>query len=164
MQLHLENDQQLNLKTFRSHQVPMASPQQNPGHLEKLEKWLLSYEPHSLFDYEGKLLPELKALVPPKELRMGNNPYTNPHYRPLILPDFGEFGIENPKRGSILASDATLLGYFLKRVIELNAKSRNFRIFGPDETKSNRLGAGESFHRKLTLAISVLILTCLICY
>lgn len=127
--------------SYRSHQVPMASPKEHPEHLEVLEKWLLSYEPHTLFDEEGKLLPELKALVPPKDLRMGNNPYTNPHYKPLILPDYGEFGIEDPKRGKVFASDATHLGYFLKRVVELNAKARNFRIFGPDETKSNRLGA-----------------------
>lgn len=127
--------------SYRSHQVPMASPKENPAYLEKLEKWLLSYEPHTLFDNEGQLLPELKELVPPKYLRMGNNPYTNPHFKPLVLPDFGEFGIEDPKRGEVQASDATHLGYFLKRVIELNQKTRNFRIFGPDETKSNRLGA-----------------------
>jgi len=127
--------------SYRSHQVPMASPQENPAHLGLLEQWLLSYEPHTLFDEQGRLLPELKALVPPKELRMGNNPYTNPHYTPLILPDYGEFGIADPQRGTVQSSDATHLGYFLKRVIELNAKARNFRIFGPDETKSNRLGA-----------------------
>jgi xylulose-5-phosphate/fructose-6-phosphate phosphoketolase len=129
--------------SYRSHQVPMASPKQNPSHLSKLEAWLMSYKPHELFDEEGKLLPELKALVPPRELRMGKNPYTNPRYKPLILPDYGEFGIEDPERGSVFASDATHLGYFLKRVVELNAKSRNFRIFGPDETRSNKLGAGE---------------------
>jgi len=129
--------------SYRSHQVPLANPRDHPTYLAKLEEWLMSYEPHTLFDQEGKLLPELKALVPPKELRMGNNPYTNPHFKPLVLPDFGKFGIEDPRRGEIFASDASHLGDFLKRVIELNAKARNFRIFGPDETQSNRLGAGK---------------------
>ena len=73
--------------SYRSHQVPMASPKQNPSHLSKLEAWLMSYKPQELFDEEGKLLPELKALVPPRELRMGKNPYTNPRYKPLILSD-----------------------------------------------------------------------------
>lgn len=127
--------------TFRSHQVPLASPTQNPSHLKYLEDWLKSYEPHKLFDDDGKLLPELKALVPPRELRMGMNPFTNPIYKPLILPDYQDFGIGDPKRGAVQASDATHLGHFLKRVVELNAKSRNFRIFGPDETRSNKLGA-----------------------
>ena len=112
-------------------------------YLEKLEDWLMSYDPESIFNEDGQILPELKSLVPPKELRMGNNPYTNPHYKPLLLPDYADFGIEDPERGTVMSSDATHLGYFLKRVIELNAKSRNFRIFGPDETKSNRLGAGK---------------------
>jgi len=127
--------------SYRSHQVPMANPKDNPKYLEKLEDWLMSYDPESIFNEDGQILPELKSLVPPKELRMGNNPYTNPHYKPLLLPDYADFGIEDPERGTVMSSDATHLGYFLKRVIELNAKSRNFRIFGPDETKSNRLGA-----------------------
>jgi len=127
--------------SYRSHQVPMSSPVQNPSHLTELENWLLSYKPHELFDEDGKLLPELKTLVPPRELRMGTNPYTNPPYKPLILPDYGDFGIQDPKRGTIFASDASYLGSYLKRVLELNESSRNFRIFGPDETKSNKLGA-----------------------
>jgi len=72
---------------------------------------------------------------------MGKNPYTNPQFKPLVLPDFTKFGIADPKRGTIQASDCTLLGHFLKEVVTLNEKTRNFRIFGPDETKSNRLGA-----------------------
>lgn len=127
--------------SYRSHQVPMSSPVENPSHLQNLERWLQSYEPHNLFDKDGKLLPELKALVPPKHLRMGNNPYTNPVSKPLNLPDFGEFGIPDPRRGMVVASDTTHLGHFLKQVIVLNEKTRNFRMFGPDETKSNRLGA-----------------------
>jgi xylulose-5-phosphate/fructose-6-phosphate phosphoketolase len=69
------------------------------------------------------------------------NPYTNPQFKPLVLPDFTKFGIADPKHGTIEASDCTRLGYFLKEVVTLNEKTRNFRIFGPDETKSNRLGA-----------------------
>ena len=127
--------------SYRSHQVPMSSPVENPSHLSNLEAWLQSYEPDKLFDGDGKLLPELKALVPPKELRMGNNPYTNPIFKPLNLPDFGAFGIVDPKRGKVMASDTTQLGYFLKEIMVMNEKTRNFRLFGPDETKSNRLGA-----------------------
>jgi xylulose-5-phosphate/fructose-6-phosphate phosphoketolase len=127
--------------THRSHQVPMSAPAENPSHLAHLEEWLRSYEPDTLFDENGTLLPELKALVPPKRLRMGNNPYTNPHVTPLILPDFAEFGIPDPKRGQVFGSDMTQLGLFFKKVLQLNAKYRNFRIFGPDETKSNKLGA-----------------------
>lgn len=127
--------------SYRSHQVPMSSPVENPSHLKNLEGWLLSYEPETLFDKNGKLLPELKALVPPKHLRMGNNPYTNPVIKPLNLPDFEQFGIPDPGRGKVFASDASLLGNFLKKVMVLNEKTRNFRLFGPDETKSNRLGA-----------------------
>jgi xylulose-5-phosphate/fructose-6-phosphate phosphoketolase len=127
--------------TYRSHQVPMSSPVTNPSHLKNLNEWLKSYEPQTLFDEDGKLLPELKALVPPRNLRMGNNPYTNPITKPLNLPDFAEFGVADPQRGLVQASDATCLGYFLKQVIVMNEKTRNFRMFSPDETKSNRLGA-----------------------
>jgi len=127
--------------SYRSHQVPMSSPVENPSHLTNLEQWLKSYEPETLFDEHGRLLPELKALVPPKELRMGNNPYTNPVSKPLNLPDFESFGIADPQRGKVFASDATQLGYFLKQVMVMNEKTRNFRLFGPDETQSNRLGA-----------------------
>lgn len=100
-----------------------------------------SYEPENLFDDEGRLLPELKELLPPKHLLMGNNPLTNPKVKPLVLPDFGEYGIEDPKRGTIKASDTFTLGTWLRDVIKMNAKSRNFRMFGPDETASNRLQA-----------------------
>lgn len=127
--------------TYRSHQVPMSSPVENPSHLTNLEKWLLSYEPDKLFDKDGKLLPELKELVPRKELRMGNNPYTNPISKPLNLPDFTQFAIPDPKRGTTFASDTAQLGLYLKELIVMNEKARNFRLFGPDETKSNRLGA-----------------------
>ena len=127
--------------SYRSHQVPMSSPCENPSHLKYLEAWLKSYEPENLFDDNGKLFPELKALVPPPQLRMGNNAYTNPVVKPLILPEFSTYGIADPKRGEVHASDTSHLGYFLRDVIKLNEKNRNFRIFGPDETASNGLQA-----------------------
>lgn len=127
--------------TYRSHQVPMSAPAENPSHLTYLENWMLSYEPEKLFNTNGELLPELKALVPPRHLRMGNNPYTNPVVKPLILPDFAPYGIADPQRGDISASDTSHLGRYLRDVIQMNERSRNFRIFGPDETASNRLQA-----------------------
>jgi len=127
--------------TYRSHQVPMSSPSENPSHLKHLEEWMLSYQPHNLFNANGELLPELKALVPPPHLRMGSNYYTNPMVKPLVLPDFAEYGIADPKRGEVFASDTGHLGLFLRDIIKMNEKSRNFRIFGPDETASNRLQA-----------------------
>ena len=100
-----------------------------------------SYEPQNLFGLDGGLKPELKALVPPKHLRMGNNQITNPLVKPLVLPNFADYGIKDPNRGAVMASDTGILGTFLRDVIKCNEKTRNFRIFGPDETASNRLGA-----------------------
>ncbi len=102
-----------------------------------------SYNPDTLFDAQGRLFPELQELAPPKHLCMGNNPYTNPVIKPLILPDFEEYGVKvDPKvRGGIMASDCYQAGLFLRDVITANAPHRNFRIFGPDETASNKLHA-----------------------
>ena len=127
--------------SFRAHQVPMSSPAQNPGHLKDLFQWLTTYKPDELFDENGTLLPELKALRPPPALRMGANPYTNPKHKALRLPDFRKFGIAVPSRGAVKASDTFICGQFLKEVIVMNESMRNFRIFGPDETASNRLHA-----------------------
>lgn len=80
-------------------------------------------------------------MVPPPALRMGNNPLTNPVVKPLVLPDFAPYGIEDPKRGQVVASDTTLFGNFLRDVVKMNEPNKNFRIFGPDETASNRLQA-----------------------
>lgn len=110
-------------------------------HLSDLSSTFRSYEAQNLFDSKGRLFPELKALVPPKHLRMGNNPLTNPMVTPLVLPDFASYGIVDPKRGSVIASDTSMLGKWLRDVIKLNDSARNFRIFGPDETASNRLQA-----------------------
>lgn len=127
--------------SYRSHQVPMSSPIENPAHLCNLESWMKSYKPEELFDQNGSLLPELKALAPPEHLCMGNHPLTNPHVQPLRMPDWKKFCINVPVRGSVKASDTYQCGKFLKGVIDKNTDSRNFRIFGPDETASNRLHA-----------------------
>jgi xylulose-5-phosphate/fructose-6-phosphate phosphoketolase len=102
-----------------------------------------SYKSENLFDHDGRLLPELKALVPPKHLRMGNHPLTNPILRPLVLPDFEAYGVDvtPASRGAKTASDTGVFGVWLRDVVQQNEKTRNFRIFGPDETASNRLQA-----------------------
>ena len=127
--------------SYRSHQVPMSSPAENPAHLSNLEAWMKSYNPEELFDENGALLPEIKALAPPKDLCMGNHPLTNPTVQPLRLPDWKKFCIDVPVRGGIKASDTYQCGKMLKEVIDMNADARNFRLFGPDETASNRLHA-----------------------
>lgn len=128
---------------YLSHQVPLSSPATNESHLKQLESWLKSYEPEKQFDENGCLMPELKALLPPPELCMGNNQITNPIVKPLILPDFMEYGldVQPTSRGQLKASDTYTCGTFLKDVIVKNQHNRNFRMFGPDETASNRLHA-----------------------
>ena len=131
--------------SHRSHQVPVSAPGQHQEHLKILEAWLRSYEPEKCFDENGSLIPELRALIPSKGLRMGENSYTNPVVKPLVLPDFAspKYAVEvNPDaRGEIQASDTYAMGTYLRDIIAQNASSRNFRIFGPDETSSNRLHA-----------------------
>ncbi|HWE40006.1 MAG TPA: phosphoketolase family protein [Isosphaeraceae bacterium] len=129
--------------TYRAHQVPLSDPKHNPAHLRQLEDWLRSYRPGELFDAQGRLVPELRALAPEGERRMGANPVANGGLllRDLRMPDFREFGIDVPAPGAIMNEDARTLGTFLREVITHNAEGRNFRIFGPDETASNRLGA-----------------------
>ena len=129
--------------SHRSHQVPMSNPTQHPEHLRILEEWLKSYQPGKCFEESGALVEELRDLIPPKGLRMGENPYTNPTVKPLVLPAFANYGIDvNPdERGHIQASDTYTMGTYLRDVVSHNDKTRNFRIFGPDETASNRLQA-----------------------
>jgi xylulose-5-phosphate/fructose-6-phosphate phosphoketolase len=102
-----------------------------------------SYEPEKLFDGNGTLIPDLQALAPTGNLRMGMNPYTNPQVKPLVLPDFENYGliVEPGKRGQLKASDTYTTGVFLRDVIIKNKINKNFRIFGPDETASNKLHA-----------------------
>lgn len=129
--------------TFRSHQVPVSDMNGNKEHLKVLDDWLRSYEPETCFDENGSLLPELRDLVPDPELRMGDNPFTNPQVKPLVVPDFGEFGVsvDTEAHGKTRASDTYTAGTFLREIIKVNERYQNFRIFGPDETKSNRLHA-----------------------
>ena len=129
--------------TFRAHQVPLSDPRANPEHLRQLEEWMRSYRPEELFDEQGKLKPELAELAPKGERRMGANPHANGGLllRDLIMPDFRDYAVDVPSPGAVQASDAHELGVFLRDVAKLNRKQRNFRIFGPDETLSNRLNA-----------------------
>lgn len=124
--------------TFRAHQVPidMSKPEE---HLPLLESWLRSYRPEELFTAEGKLIPELQELAPKGARRMGANPHANGGLllRDLKLPDFREYGIAVPTPGGVEAQDMLVLGSFVRDIIKENTK--NFRVFGPDETKSNRL-------------------------
>ncbi len=129
--------------TFRAHQIPILLDADHPGHLKLLEDWLKSYRPEELFDEKGRLIPELAELAPKGNRRMGANPHANGGLllRDLILPDFRDYAVDVPSPGAVQAADTHELGEFLNEVIKLNSKQRNFRIFGPDETLSNRLNA-----------------------
>jgi xylulose-5-phosphate/fructose-6-phosphate phosphoketolase len=129
--------------TFRAHQIPILVDADHPTHLELLEKWMKSYKPEELFDEQGSLLPELANLVPKGERRMGANPHANGGIllQDLNMPDFRKYAVNVQSPGSVQAADTHELGEFLREVITLNAEQRNFRIFGPDETLSNRLNA-----------------------
>jgi len=129
--------------TFRSHQIPLLVDSEHPGHLKLLENWMKSYKPEELFDKSGRLVAELAELAPKGERRMGANPHANGGLllRDLLMPDFRKYAVNVPSPGSVEASDAHMLGGFLRDVIKLNREERNFRIFGPDETLSNRLNA-----------------------
>ena len=129
--------------TFRSHQVPLTDPATNPKHLEQLEAWLRSYRPQELFDEQGRLRPDLKALAPKGDRRMGANPHANGGMllRDLLIPNFMEYAAEVPKPGVPGIGDTHVLGRFLRDIARMNAEQRNFRIFGPDETLSNGLEA-----------------------
>ena len=129
--------------SFRSHQVPLAGVTKNPEHLRMLEEWMKSYEPESLFDERGRLKRELARLAPEGERRMGANPHTNGGLllKDLLLPDFRDYAVEVAQPGRVLHEATRTLGCLLRDVMTLNAERRNFRVFGPDETASNRLGA-----------------------
>lgn len=129
--------------TWRSHQVPLSELASKPEHLKMLEEWMKSYRPEELFDAEGKLIPQLAELAPHGNRRMGANTHANGglRLRDLILPDFRDYAVKVQKPGTELAEATRILGKFLRDVMKLNENSKNFRIFGPDETESNRLGA-----------------------
>jgi xylulose-5-phosphate/fructose-6-phosphate phosphoketolase len=127
--------------SFRSHQVPLSDPAHNKKHLEALEAWLRSYRPEELFDDAGRLRPELQALAPQGDRRMGSNPHTNGGVvlKDLSLPPFADYAVSVPAPGGAQAEDTRVLGNFVRDVVRSNP--RNFRVWGPDETLSNRLGA-----------------------
>jgi xylulose-5-phosphate/fructose-6-phosphate phosphoketolase len=129
--------------TFRAHQVPLSDPAKNPEHLKMLEAWMRSYRPEELFDDSGRLKPELAELAPKGQRRMGANPHANGGIlrRDLRMPDFRTYGIPVPTPGVEGIGDTRVLGPFLRDVVKLNSTPRNFRVFGPDETLSNGLGA-----------------------
>lgn len=129
--------------TFRAHQVPLSNPADNPEHLKLLEDWMRSYRPEELFDEKGRLIPELAALAPVGNRRMGANPHANGGLllQDLVMPDFQNYAVMVSTPGAVQAADTHVLGEFLRDVIKLNQSQRNFRIFGPDETLSNRLNA-----------------------
>jgi len=129
--------------TFRSHQVPLLVDAEHPGHVAQLETWMRSYRPNELFDQDGALVPELAALAPVGDRRMGANPHTNGGalLRDLRMPDFRLHAVDVTAPGAVEAQDTLVLGSFLRDVTALNERQRNFRLFGPDETLSNFLGA-----------------------
>src|SRR6202050_3652987 len=129
--------------TFRSHQVPLLVDSDHLEHVGQLESWMKSYKPEELFDADGRLIPDLAELAPEGDRRMGANPHANGGIllRDLRMPDFLVHAVEVPSPGAVTAQDTLVLGEFLRDVAVLNKAQRNFRVFGPDETLSNQLGA-----------------------
>jgi len=129
--------------TWRAHQVPVDDPARKPEHLKVLEEWLKSYQPEALFDQSGKLIPELADLAPKGNRRMGANPHANGGLllKDLVMPDFRAYATPVSKPGTETAESTRILGTFLRDVMKLNREAANFRVFGPDETASNRLDA-----------------------
>ena len=125
---------------WRSHQVPFAAVREDPEHLKLLEIWLKSYKAEELFDESGALLPELKELAPQYHKRMSDNPHTNGGLllEKLTLPNFRDYAVAVPTPGGVIAEATRIQGKFLGDIMKANAKQQNFRLFGPDETASNR--------------------------
>jgi xylulose-5-phosphate/fructose-6-phosphate phosphoketolase len=126
--------------TWRSHQVPLAGVRENPEHLRQLEDWMQSYRPDELFDADGRLVPELAELAPRENRRMSANPHANGGLllRDLVLPDFRDYSVEVREPATTFSESTRVLGAFLRDIVAAN--THNFRLFGPDETASNRLG------------------------
>ena len=128
-------------KSFRAHQIPIPVDQNDMQHADALVAWLESYRPEELFDENGTLKAEIKAIAPKGDKRMAANPHTNPGklIRDLVKPDFRNYAVDTTVKGQTVAQDMTVLGTYLEDVVKENAANKNFRIFGPDETMSNRL-------------------------
>ena len=137
---------------WRAHQVPLSGMRENPAHLQQLEDWLRSYRPEELFDENGSLVPELRALAPDGERRMSASPHANGGLlrRDLRMPDFREYAQAVEKPARVTAMNTRPLGRMLRDVMQAN--SDNFRIFGPDENTSNKLDAVYEVSKKLWLA------------
>ncbi|GBF82684.1 phosphoketolase family protein [Aphanothece sacrum] len=137
---------------WRSHQVPLSGMHNNPGHIKILEDWLRSYKPEELFDATGKLLPELKDLAPTGTHRMSANPNANGGIlrKDLKMPDFRDYGVTVDHPGKVEAENTKPLGNFLRDIMAKNMT--NFRVFGPDETASNRLNAIYEVSKKVWMA------------
>ena len=125
---------------WRSHQVPMGEMHANPDHVRVLDGWMKSYRPEELFDAAGALVPELAALAPAGDRRMGANPHANGGrlLRPLDLPDYRTFAVAVPSPGAVAAESTRVMGTYLREVVRKNLGARNFRLFSPDEFNSNR--------------------------
>src|SRR6185503_16478709 len=123
--------------------VPFSDVTTRPENLRMLEEWMRGYRPEELFDERGRLIPELAELAPAGDRRMGANPHANGGalLRNLRLPDFREYAVDVPHPGSTTAESTRVAGEMLRDVMKLNRENRNFRVFGPDETASNRLSA-----------------------
>jgi xylulose-5-phosphate/fructose-6-phosphate phosphoketolase len=128
---------------WRSHQVPFAEMASKPEHIKLLEQWMKGYRPQELFGDQGKLRPELRALAPKGTRRMGANPHANGGIllKDLRMPDFRDYAIDVPRPGAVNGESTRVLGGFLRDVMKRNLEQANFRVFGPDETNSNRLNA-----------------------
>ncbi len=128
---------------WRSHQVPFSNVRGNPDHLKLLESWMKSYKPDELFTPEGALKPELQELAPEGKRRMGDNPHANGGLllQKLRMPAFQDFAIDVSKPGAVIAEAPKPMARFLREIMRRNAGAANFRVFGPDETASNRLGS-----------------------
>ncbi len=129
--------------TWRAHQVPVADVRTKPAHLKILEDWMKSYRPEELFTEAGALIPDLAELPPRGDRRMGANPHANGGLllKDLVMPDFRDYTVAVNKPGTADSEATHVLGEFLRDVMERNANAKNFRVFGPDETASNRLDA-----------------------
>ncbi len=128
---------------WRSHQVPVANCRENDAHRKILEDWMKGYDPEDLFDEKGALKPELRALPPKGAARMGANPHANGGLlrKELHTPDFRQYAVDVTEPGAIDAQSTKILGEYLRDILKLNEPEKNFRVFGPDETASNRLSA-----------------------
>ncbi len=129
--------------TWRAHQVPVTNFSGHPEHLKILDEWMRSYKPQELFDESGRLLAEFAEMAPKGARRMGANPHANGGLllRGLAMPDFRDYAVSFEKPGTASSEATRVLGKFLRDVMKLNAEAKNFRVFGPDETASNRLDA-----------------------